>query len=187
MKEYTTEVVLKPDNDDLRFLPEGPYPFGQNKLSWVAIQHGADAKVGSLNILDLLTGENRSCDLPGRPGFAFPTDRENTFVIGLERTVGLFDLESNRWTPLIEGIDQAVSGTIINDGILFADGLIFGTKDLRFQEKKAGLYLWRYRDQQLVQLRDDQICSNGKGILQSEGKTTLIDIDSPTKTRCLPS
>ena len=61
-----------PDSDELRFLPEGPLPLEDGVISWVAIQHGPDATHGSLNILNLKSGENRSFELPGRPGFAFP-------------------------------------------------------------------------------------------------------------------
>jgi sugar lactone lactonase YvrE len=181
VKKYPTEILFEPNSSDLRFLPEGPYPCDRNQLSWVAIQHGADAKVGSLNIFDFSNGKNRSFELPGRPGFAFPSDREDIFVIGLERTIGLFDLVSGKWTPFIHGIDENVAGTIINDGVVFTGGLIFGTKDVRFQEQKAGLYLWRYKDRELIQLRDDQICSNGKVVLEAGGRTTLLDVDSPTK------
>jgi len=103
-------------------------------------------------------------------------------VIGAERRVGLFDSQSGKWTDLIDGIDTAVDGTIINDGVVFAGGLIFGCKDLQFQDKKAGLHLWRTSDRQLIQLRSDQICSNGKVVIGEGDKVKLLDIDSPTKT-----
>jgi sugar lactone lactonase YvrE len=60
--------------------------------------------------------------------------------------------------------------------------LIFGCKDLRFCEAKAGLYFWRRRDRRLFQLRRDQICSNGKKVLAHDDGLTLLDIDSPRKT-----
>ena len=56
-----------PDSEELRFLPEGPIPLRENVFSWVGIQHGAESKVGSLNIFDLKTKANRSFDLPGPP------------------------------------------------------------------------------------------------------------------------
>ncbi len=68
----TAQVLFRPSTSELRFLPEGPYPLGPSKISWVAIQHGATGANGSLNILDLATGVNESFPLPGRPGFAFP-------------------------------------------------------------------------------------------------------------------
>ncbi|MEM1071001.1 MAG: SMP-30/gluconolactonase/LRE family protein, partial [Planctomycetota bacterium] len=56
---------------------------------------------------------------------------------------------------------------------------IFGSE---FATKKAGLYLFRGQDQKLIRLRDDQICSNGKSIIEgADGQLRLLDIDSPTR------
>lgn len=182
MVEVIEAVPLNvPDSDALRFLPEGPYQIGQGNFSWVGIQHGSDAKHGSLNRYNFATGENVSIDLPGRPGFAFPCQAANRFVVGCERTLGFFDVSTGDWEPFCEGIDQDVTNTIINDGLAIDDNLIFGTKDLEFATKKAGLYLYRGRDQKLIRLRDDQICSNGKAIINDNGTLSLIDIDSPTR------
>ena len=171
-----------PDTDALRYLPEGPYPIGPGRFSWVGIQHGAEAIVGSLNRYDLATGINESIDLPGRPGFAFPCQSPNQFVVGCEQSLGIIDLASGRWQPFCEGVDADVDNTIINDGIVYQDNLIFGTKDLEFATRKAGLYLYRGADAELFRLRDDQICSNGKAMLSTDDGLRLIDIDSPTRT-----
>lgn len=171
-----------PDTDALRFLPEGPYPLGDSRFSWVGIQHGADAQSGSVNVFDLASGCNESFDLPGRPGFAFPCQTAGHYVVGCERSLGVFDTASGSWDGFCDGIDGDVENTIINDGMVFEDNLIFGTKDLEFATKKAGLYLYRGSDGKLIRLRDDQICSNGKAILVSEQGPQLIDIDSPTRT-----
>jgi sugar lactone lactonase YvrE len=180
----TTECQLlySPDQEALRFLPEGPYPYGESQLSWVAIQHGAEADYGSLNLLDLRSRENRNLPLKGRPGFAFPSDRPGQFVVGLERQLQRLDLESGETWALTDPVDADVQGTIINDGVVFSGGLVFGCKDLAFRDPKAGLYLWRAADGQLVRLRDDQICSNGKVVLTRSKDFTLLDIDSPRKT-----
>jgi sugar lactone lactonase YvrE len=176
-------VLFRPDSDDLRFLPEGPYSLNDGRISWVAIQHGGDSVVGSVNILDPDAGGNQNFELPGRPGFAFPTSQPGVFVAGVERSLGLFDTSTGSWTELCGGVDSGVENTIINDGVLYRDNLIFGCKDLKFEEKKAGLYLWRSPDRSLIQLRDDQICSNGKAVVpQKDGRLVLIDIDSPSKT-----
>ncbi|WP_201743785.1 SMP-30/gluconolactonase/LRE family protein [Roseiconus nitratireducens] len=169
------------DADALRYLPEGPYQIGEGQFSWVAIQHGADVQHGSLNRYDLNAGENVSLDLPGRPGFAFPCNTENRFVVGCERSLGFFDVSTGDWQPFCEGVDADVSNTIINDGLAYEDNLVFGTKDLEFKTKKAGLYLYRGRDEKLIRLRDDQICSNGKATLGEDGSLWLLDIDSPTR------
>ena len=169
-------------SDELRFLPEGPHSIRDNVVSWVAIQHGVTATHGSLNLLDLTSGINQNFALPGRPGFAFPTGTDGRYVVGCERSLGWFDTATGNWEAFCDGVDQDVTNTIINDGVVFEDNLIFGTKDLEFATKKAGLYLFRGRDQKLIRLRDDQICSNGKAIRNDvDDGLELVDIDSPTR------
>jgi sugar lactone lactonase YvrE len=59
---------------------------------------------------------------------------------------------------------------------------VFGTKDLEFKTPKASLYLFRGADGKLVRLLGNQICSNGKDVVDAgAGGLHLIDIDSPTK------
>lgn len=182
MLHFDCEVLYEPTDDSLAYLPEGPIDCGQGKFSWVAIQHGPRARAGSLNIFDLSTGANESHRLEGRPGFAFPTTEPDVFVVGAERSLGLLNLTSTAWTELCSGIDHAVSGTVINDGVICPGGLIFGCKDLEFKTPQAGLYYWRQHDRQLRQLRSDQTCSNGKVVLLEGRNIRFLDIDSPTKT-----
>jgi sugar lactone lactonase YvrE len=102
--------------------------------------------------------------------------------VGCERSVGIFCPHDNSFQPFLDGIDSHVSGTVINDGLTWDGNLIFGTKDLEFKTKKAGLYFWRGADRKLFQLRNDQVCSNGKCIsAQGDGWIELLDIDSPTR------
>lgn len=181
MSTSSAEHLFDPGDDLLRFLPEGPYPCGPDRFSWVAIQHGPNGTVGSLNLYDLRSKTNQSYPLPGRPGFAFPTDR-GRFVVGCERQVGIYNPSDGTWAPFIDGVDANVAGTIINDGVTWDGNLIFGTKDLEFKTKKAGLYLWRRADRRLIPLRSDQICSNGKCVVPvDEHQVLLYDIDSPTR------
>ncbi|MCA9132115.1 MAG: SMP-30/gluconolactonase/LRE family protein [Planctomycetales bacterium] len=176
------QLLFLPPNEELRFLPEGPTALGVGRFSWVAIQHGPQATSGSLNIFDIATGQHQHFALPGRPGFAKPTMEEGTFVVGCERELGLFRTADQSWRVLASDIDADVQGTIINDGTLYGDNLLFGTKDLEFKTKKAGLYLYRGADGQLIRLRNDQICSNGKDVVDAgDGGLHLLDIDSPTK------
>lgn len=180
--EYQAEVLFRPETDELRFLPEGPHDCGEGRFSWVAIQHGGEAQFGSLNVYDIPAGENRSYVLDGRPGFAIPTGEPDEFIVGLEREVRRINVQTGQAETICEGVDSNVENTIINDGEAFSEGIVFGTKHLEFSDKRAGLYFLRAADRQLIQLRDDQICSNGK-VIQSEGdQTFLIDIDTPTKT-----
>lgn len=179
---HPTEILDFPMSPELRFLPEGPYPIAEGVFSWVAIQHGVESKVGSLNIFDMNKWENQQFELPGRPGFAFPCRTAGKFVVGLERSIGIFDTADSTFDVLCQHVDNDVTNTIINDGLVVGDNLIFGTKDLEFSNLKAGLYLWRGRDKRLVRLRDDQVCSNGKSVrYRPDGSMYLIDIDSPTK------
>jgi sugar lactone lactonase YvrE len=175
------ELLFYPSDAGLRFLPEGPYPIADGRFSWVAIQHGGISKVGSVNVFDLRTKTNTTHELPGRPGFAFPTNK-GRFVVGCERMVGLFTPGTSEFQVIAQGIDEHVSGTIINDGLTWDGNLIFGTKDLEFKTKKASLNFWRARDQKLFVLRNDQICSNGKCIAATGPDwIELLDIDSPTR------
>jgi sugar lactone lactonase YvrE len=177
-----TELLFLPETEALRFLPEGPYPIDAKRLSWVAIQHGPDADYGSLNLLDLQTRKNVSYPLPGRPGFAFPCDDKESFFVGCERTLGIFRPIDGQWKVLCDGIDARVEGTIINDAAVWEDYVVFGCKDLKFKEPKAGLYLWNSRKHRLHVLRQDQTCSNGKAIRpRVGGRLELLDIDTPTK------
>ncbi len=182
MKTYDCEILYRPEQPELRFLPEGPIWCGNDMMTWVAIQHGPDQMIGSLNVFNLRTKANQCFELPGRPGFAFPTTQNDAYVVGLELTLGIYDAQIREWTVLETNVDQDVDGTIINDGLAFEGGLIFGCKDLKFQDKKAGLYFWRKSDHVLHRLRNDQICSNGKALIRQNGDWTLLDIDSPTKT-----
>lgn len=177
----TAQVLFRPSTPELRFLPEGPYPLAPSRISWVSIQHGATGTNGSLNILDLATGVNDSFSLPGRPGFAFPCADGQRFVVGCERNLGFFTPATGEWSPFGAIVDEDREGTIINDGVAWGKHLVFGTKDLKFATPKAGLYLYRGTDNALIRLRDDQVCSNGKAIRETDEGLELIDIDSPTK------
>lgn len=181
MQIYQTSVLLDPECRQLRFLPEGPIAYGNQGFSWVAIQHAEEATHGSLNVFDWRSKSNSNYDLPGRPGFAFPTEIDEIFVAGLERRVMMVNIATGENTVISDEIDQNVANTIINDGIPFSEGIIFGAKDLEFQTKKAGLYFWRASDRNLMLLRDDQICSNGKIITGAGNARTLLDIDTPTQ------
>ncbi len=182
MREFETRILLRPESEALRYLPEGPYPCGSEQFSWVAIQHGEHAKSGSLNIFDCTTQTNLRIDLPGRPGFAFATNRPGVFVIGMDRHVRLFDTQNNRWQPLTSELEQGVKNSLINDGVVFDGGLVFGCKRPPFDKKKdnvAGLYLWRRSDRRCIKLRSNAVCSNGKIIQGAGNRVTLLDIDSP--------
>lgn len=173
--------LLAPDSDEDGFLPEGPRAVtldGRAAVLWVNIQTAADATQGSVHVRYWDTGGTESTTLPGRPGFALPTDRPGVLLVGLDHSVGTFDLDSYEWTPLAT-IPDPHPRTIINDAEPTPDGrgVVFGTKDVRFAEPLGGLYLFTPGDNRLTLLRGGQTCSNGKLF----AGRTLLDIDTPTK------
>ena len=181
MNTYTTEILFQPDDTRLLFLPEGPMALAVDRFSWVAIQHAVDSVLGSLNVFDCATRTNNNYPLRGRPGFAFPTDDPQKFIVGVDKHIELVDITSGEAMVLSDDIDVGVENTLINDAIAFDEGIVFGSKDLEFATNKAGLYFWKFSDRQLCQLRDDQLCSNGKVITRSGENWSLLDIDTPTQ------
>ncbi|MFM1870894.1 MAG: hypothetical protein RL398_316 [Planctomycetota bacterium] len=183
MPEAPMRVLHRPPSAGSRYLPEGPRALARNRLAWITIQAGAEATRGELHVLNVQRNENRTWRLPGRPGFVFGTDRDGVYLLGIERQIGLFDTSTQRFSPLVDGIDHGVDGTIVNDAALCSHGLIFGTKDTAFAERKAGLWFLRRSDLRLFALRRDQLCSNGKVVRPlADGRLELFDIDSPTRT-----
>lgn len=175
-----------PEADEDGFLPEGPRAYtldDRPALLWVNIQTAPDATRGALHLRFWDTGGTESWTLPGRPGFALPTDRPGVLLVGLDHAVGTLDLDSWEWKPL-GTIPDPHPRTIINDAEVTPDGraVVFGTKDTRFAEPLAGLYLFTPGDNRVTRLRDGQTCSNGKVFAPGPGGLTLYDIDTPTRT-----
>lgn len=189
MKTHTAHPFFSPASEELRFLSEGPTPLdpatwpGEDRLlAWVGIQHGETSTVGSVNLLNLETKENRSFPLPGRPGFVAQTNQAGVLLVGMERELVLLDLNTSPHKLIQTDLRAAPhSRTIINDGEATPFGVVFGTKDLHFKNPIAHLYLYRNGDKTLIPLRDGQVCSNGKVVLQDGDHWRLLDIDSPTK------
>lgn len=144
-------------------------------LAWVAIQHGVGAPSGSLNLLDLDTLQNRTCPLPGRPGFFAETADPNILIVGMERRLVHFDIAAGEILATLAQIPEDPR-VIINDGIAVPDGVVFGTKHLAFNQPIAALY--HYGGTTLRELRGGQTCSNGKYFHDD----ILIDIDTQPKT-----
>ncbi|MCC6537148.1 MAG: SMP-30/gluconolactonase/LRE family protein [Bryobacterales bacterium] len=177
---FTAQPFFDPRDESLRFLPEGPRVLRHQprpSLGWVAIQHGADATVGSLNVLDLATRTNVNHSLPGRPGFFAETTRPGVLLVGLERRLVLYDLATRRLEETGAAIPEHPR-VIINDGLAVEGGVIFGAKHLEFNQPIAGLDFYDARRREVVELRAGQTCSNGKMLTGA----TLIDIDSSPRT-----
>lgn len=179
----TAVPLFRPAGEGLRFLPEGPLPLGPGRAAWVAIQHGADATDGSLNLLDLRSGDHRSVSLPGRPGFAARTSRDDLFLIGLDQEIVLVDLGTATPNVIPTGLRVRDDGpTLINDGIATPFGIVFGTKDPQFKDPIAGLYLLRQSDGRLIKLAGGKTCSNGKAAVRDEQGWVLFTVDTAPRT-----
>ena len=183
---FIARPCFEPESEELRFLPEGPrllrnHPGGGVRLGWVAIQHGADAETGSINVLDLASGENTTFPLPGRPGFFAETSKPGVVLVGLERRLAYFDL----LTGVLQETGPTVTGdkrVIINDGLAVDGGVLFGTKHLEFNQPLAALYFFDCAAGTVRTVIDGQFCSNGKFLSRDAEGMTLIDIDSIPKT-----
>jgi sugar lactone lactonase YvrE len=185
MRTTEARVFVRTDEDEDRFLPEGPRPItldGRDALIWVNIQTAPDAARGALHAVYFDNDETGVWNLPGRPGFVFPTDRPGTVFVGVGKQVGTLDLETNEFRPLAT-IPDADPRTIINDGEVVPGGraVVFGTKDVRFADPIAGLYLFTQSDNSVSLLAPRQTCSNGKLFAYYGGDLVLFDIDTPTR------
>lgn len=179
-------VLHRSGSDADGFLPEGPRLItldGRDGLLWVNIQTGPDATAGSLHVRFWDDGEHRSWPLPGRPGFALPTDRPGVVLVGLDNAVGTFDLKTSHWHRLAT-VPDAHPRTIINDAEVVPGGraVVFGSKDTAFKEPVAGLYLYTLDDDVISLLAPGQTCSNGKVFAHYMQDLVLFDIDTPTRT-----
>jgi sugar lactone lactonase YvrE len=181
----TAATVLHAQSSEAdRFLPEGPRAVtvgGRPALAWVNIQTAADAAGGDVHVR-FWDGGHRTYAQPTRPGFLFPTDRPDTLFVGREKEVGLLDLATNTFRALA-AIDDADPRTIINDGEVVPGGraVVFGTKDLRFADPIASLYLFTLDDNRVSVLAGRQTCSNGKVFAREGSDLILYDIDTPKK------
>lgn len=160
------------------FLPEGPREWPEG-VAWVNIQAGGECEFGHLHTRSW-AGVLRRFTLPARPGFWLPTSRPGVVLAGCDKVVGLFDTAADEWTPLA-AIPDTHPRTIINDAEIVPGGraVVFGTKDTRFADAIAHLYLFTPGDNRVSVLADGQTCSNGK--VFADGGRTLFDIDTPRK------
>jgi sugar lactone lactonase YvrE len=172
-------VWFRPTTPDDAYLPEGPRAFG-DAVCWVNIQAGTESPVGHLHTAAWDGLAHRRFELPARPGFALPTTQPGVVLAGCDKVVGLFDTTTGEWAPLA-AIPDTHPRTIINDAQVTPDGraVVFGTKDTRFAEAIAHLYLFTPGDNTVSVLAEAQTCSNGK--VFADGGATLYDIDTPRK------
>jgi len=184
MRSAVATILYAQRSEADRFLPEGPREItleGRPALAWVNIQTAPDATAGDIHVR-FWDGEHRTYAQSRRPGFLFPTNRADTLFVGREKEIGLLNLVNNSFTPLA-AIDDPNPRTIINDGEIVPGGraVVFGTKDVRFADPIAKLYLFTLDDQRVTVLADGQTCSNGKVFSRDADGLVLFDIDTPRK------
>jgi sugar lactone lactonase YvrE len=177
-------VLHAPRREADRFLPEGPRAVtveGRPALASVNIQTAADATAGDIHVR-FWDGGHRTYAQSRRPGFLFPTDRPDTLFVGREKEIGLLNLATNTFHALA-AIDDPSPRTIINDGEVVPGGraVVFGTKDVRFADPIASLYLFTLDDNNVSVLAGQQTCSNGKVFAREGPDLILYDIDTPKK------
>jgi sugar lactone lactonase YvrE len=177
----TARLWFTPPRDCDRYLPEGPRVVpGRDEFAWVNIQAGPGATAGNLHLVTRDFRHARVVPLPGRPGFVLPHAIPHTLVVGCDKEVGWYDRYKDDWDPILT-IPDADPRTIINDGEVVPGGkaIVFGTKDTRFADPTAHLYLYTVDDRQVSVLAGGMTCSNGK--VFAAGGRTLYDIDTPRK------
>lgn len=184
MRSTPATVLHAQRSEADRFLPEGPRAVtieGRPALAWVNIQTAANATAGDIHVR-FWDGELRTYAQPRRPGFLFPTDRPDNLLVGCEKEVGYVNVRTNTFHTLAS-IDDLDPRTIINDGEIVPGGraVVFGTKDVKFADSIANLYLFTLDDRKLSVLADRQTCSNGKVFARDESDLILYDIDTPKK------
>jgi sugar lactone lactonase YvrE len=184
-RRFVAEPYFRPTTEELRFLPEGPrmlrnYPYGGGKVGWVAIQHAAGLKEGSINVLDLPSGSNTTFPLNGRPGFFAETTLPGVILVGFERQLAYFDLITGSLGETVARIDTDPN-VIINDGLAVEGGVLFGTKHLEFNQPLAAVYFYSFDTRKVHCVLDKQVCSNGKFLRRDSEGATLIDIDTIPK------
>ncbi|HUR53384.1 MAG TPA: SMP-30/gluconolactonase/LRE family protein [Gemmataceae bacterium] len=185
MKSTAARVFVNFEDDEDRFLPEGSRAItigGREALIWVNIQTAVDATRGAIHGYFFDDGEQALWNLPKRPGFVLPTDKDGVVFVGMEKELGTLDLESNEFRTLTK-LPDISPRTIINDGEVVPGGreVVFGTKDLKFQIDIAALYLYALSDGSLSVLAPRQTCSNGKVFTRDAAGPVLLDIDTPTR------
>jgi sugar lactone lactonase YvrE len=151
----------------------------------VNIALGATDPEGELHVhfpdADGTEDGQRAC--PGRPGFLLPIRGGNKALVGVEKDVRICDLAEGLWSDPLATIPDDNERTIINDAEIVPGGraVVFGTKDTRFAESIAALYLYTAIDDAVSLLAGGQLCSNGKVFATDDRGILLFDIDTPTR------
>jgi sugar lactone lactonase YvrE len=187
MPTTAARVFQAPPREEYGYLPEGPRRLlisGRPWLVWVNIQDGPNATTGSVHGRSLGRPDlTFALPCPARPGFLLPVAGGDRALVGLDQELRVLDLSTGRWGEPLVRLPDAHPRTIINDAEVVPGGraVVFGTKDTRFQDPVAALYLYTVDDNRVSVLAERQLCSNGKVIRRDNGSWLLFDIDTPTR------
>ena len=181
----TCRVLFAPPAEADRFLPESPHSVvvgGRPAVAWVNIQTGEQSRTGAVHLRFWNTGEHRVWPQPARPAFLAATNQSDVVFVGREKSLGTLDLQTGHWTHLAD-IPDDNPRTMINDGNVVPGGqaVVFGTKDTKFQDPIAALYLFMIADRRVTVLAGGQTCSNGKVLAHNADGLILYDIDTPRR------
>src|SRR5262249_45799816 len=181
-------VFVRFDNEEDRFLPEGPrvtltpHTMDAAPLVWVNIQTAADSTHGAILWKLWEAPKPEVIPQPSRPGFVLPTENILWLFVGRQKELGWVNMLTRQWEPLTS-IPDSNPRTIINDAEIVPGGtaVVFGTKDTKFADPIAHLYLYTLADNRVSVLADKQVCSNGKVFASDRRGLILFDIDTPTR------
>ena len=154
------------------FLGEGPYwHVGRQSFFWVDIENG------KLFEHNLKTKETKTRSFPHRLAVVLE-DREGNLILGLDRKLTKFDLDTEKLTWLCE-VESEYPLHRFNDGKVDPKGRIWiGTLSTLFTEGVGSLYLVDQDLKPKIQL-DNLTISNG--MAWTEDNRTFYFIDTPTR------
>ncbi|MDG1275948.1 MAG: SMP-30/gluconolactonase/LRE family protein [Algoriphagus sp.] len=154
------------------FLGEGPYwHVGRQSFFWVDIENG------KLFERNLKTKETKTRSFPHRLAVVLE-DREGNLILGLDRKLARFDLDTENLTWLCE-VESEYPLHRFNDGKVDPKGRIWiGTLSTLFTEGVGSLYLV---DQDLKPKKQLGNLTISNGMAWTEDNRTFYFIDTPTR------
>jgi sugar lactone lactonase YvrE len=154
------------------FLGEGPYwHVGRQSFFWVDIENG------KLFEHNLKTKETKTRSFPHRLTVVLE-DKEGNLILGLDRKLARFDLDTEKLTWLCE-VESEYPLHRFNDGKVDPKGRIWiGTLSTLFTEGVGSLYLV---DQDLKPKKQLDHLTISNGMAWTEDNKTFYFIDTPTR------
>lgn len=154
------------------FLGEGPYwHSGRKSFFWVDIENG------KLFEHNLKTEETKTRSFPNRLAVVLE-DKEGNLILGLDRKLARFDLETEELTWLCE-VESEFPLHRFNDGKVDSNGRVWiGTLSTLFTEGAGSLYCI---EQDLKPQKKLTNLTISNGMAWTEDNQTFYFIDTPTR------